>query len=352
MSSKTEKATPYKLQKAKEKGQVSKSSDLNTSVFLILMVIVGMALWPSLLQQLKTLITYILYLASRFALSVDNVVKIEHFLLSNLLNLWLPFALAAVLVLNITTIAQTGFIWSMHPLTPDFKRINPVQGFKRIFSSQLFFDAFKNSLKLILVFSVSMFSLHQEIPAFLNLMVINPLQHPAYIMQFFIKIILELLLLLFGLSILDKMYSSWKFKKDNRMSKQEVKDEYRQRDGDPTIKAKIRSLQQQLRQKTQSLAQVKYADVIVTNPTHLAIALKYERSSMPAPKVVCKAQGDQEVQVRALAKRHNIPIIENKSFAKALFATVELNRWISNEHFPVAASIFREIYRQREHAYV
>ncbi len=348
MSSKTEKATPYKLQKAKEKGQVSKSIELNTSIFLIVMVIVGMALWPTLLQQLKSLMTHVLYLAPGFALAVDNVVKVEHFLLSKLLNLWLPFALAVVLVLIFSTIAQTGFVWSMHPLRPDFKRINPVEGLKRFFSSKLLFDAAKNSLKLILVFSVFILNLYHEIPALLKLIVIKPMEHPAFIMSLLIKMLLHVLLLLFGLSILDKLYSRWKFNKDNRMSKQEVNDEYRQRDGDPKIKAKIRFLQQQLRQKTQSLEQVKSADVIVTNPTHLAIALKYERSSMPAPKVICKAQGDLAMQVRSLAKRHNIPIIENKPFARALFTTVELNRWINQEHYPTAAAIFREIFRQRE----
>jgi flagellar biosynthetic protein FlhB/flagellar biosynthetic protein FliR/FlhB len=348
MTDKTEKATPYKLQKAKEKGQVSKSIELNSSVFLIVMVVVGSALWPTLLKQLKSLMMHLIYLAPRLSLRVDNIIKIQHFLLSTLTNLWLPLALAAVLSITVSTIAQTGFVWSMHPLSPDLKRLNLVQGFKRFFSSKLLFDAAKNSLKLVLVFSLFILSLRHEIPALLKLMVIAPVEHPALIMQLFIKLILQLLVLLFALAILDKLYSTWKFKKDNRMSKQEVKDEYRQRDGDPKIKAKIRQLQQQLRLKTAALHEVKKADVIVTNPTHLAIALKYERSSMPAPKVVCKAQGELAIQVRTLAQGHKIPIIEHKAFARALFATVELNHWIGQEHFPIAATIFREIYRQRE----
>ncbi|MBA3536280.1 MAG: EscU/YscU/HrcU family type III secretion system export apparatus switch protein [Tatlockia sp.] len=350
MTDKTEKATPYKLQKAKEKGRVSKSIDLNTSVLLIVMVIVGSTLWRPLLKQLTSMMTHLFYLAAHFSLSIDTIVKTQRFLLSTLINLWFPFALAALLSITVATIAQTGFVWSMHPLSPELNRLNIVQGFKRFFSSKLLFDAVKNSLKLIFVFSLFILSLRHEIPALLKLMIIAPVEHPALIMQLFIKLILELLLFLFALAILDKAYSSWKFKKDNRMSKQEVKDEYRQRDGDPKIKAKIRLLQQQLRQKTAALQEVKKADVIITNPSHLAIALKYERSTMPAPKVVCKAQGELAIQVRTLAQRHNIPIIQHKAFARALFATVHLNQWIGQEHFPIAANIFREIYRQRERA--
>ena len=131
------------------------------------------------------------------------------------------------------------------------------------------------------------------------------------------------------------------------MSKQELKDEYRQREGDPKIKSKIKQLQHQLRQKTASLEQIKTADVVITNPTHLAIVLKYDRGLMPAPKVVCKVQGELVKQVKLLAARHQVPIIENKPLARVLFATSDVNQWVHREHFPMVASIFRDIYRQK-----
>ena len=159
------------------------------------------------------------------------------------------------------------------------------------------------------------------------------------------KLLLQLLLLLFAMAIIDKLYTRWKFSKDNRMSKHEIKEEYRHREGDPKIKSKIRQLQQKLRQKTASLERVKTADVVITNPTHLAIVLAYDSNLMPAPKVVCKAQGDLVKHVKRLAVRHNIPIIENKPFARALFDSVELNQWIQREHFPIAAAILRDVYR-------
>jgi flagellar biosynthetic protein FlhB/flagellar biosynthetic protein FliR/FlhB len=348
MSNKTEKATPYKLKKAKEKGQVNKSNELNTSFFLFVMILISTALWPSLLGQIKALMVHLLYLTTQFSFRIDNLLKLQNFILITLINLWLPFALTAVIILILSTISQTGFVWTTEPLKPDMKRLSFVQGFKRLFSSKLFFEMTKNSLKLSLVTLLMFFSLQSEMPTLVKLMVVSPLKHPDLIMHLLLKLVLQMLSLLFILALLDKIYLSWKYKKDNRMTKQEVKDEYRQREGDPKIKFKIKQLQQQLRQKTAALEQVKTADVVITNPTHLALALKYDRQSMPAPKIVCKAQGEFAARVRTLAQQNKVPIIQNKAFARALFATAELNQWISQEHFPMAAAIFREIYRQRE----
>ncbi|WP_028388045.1 EscU/YscU/HrcU family type III secretion system export apparatus switch protein [Legionella fairfieldensis] len=348
MSEKTETATPFKLQKAKEKGHVSKSMELNVSLLITLLSGTVAVIWPSLLKQLNEFVAHLLYLSGHMSFTVDNINRLQRFILQTLTLLWLPFALIACLCLIVTTVSQTGFVWSTQAIAPDFKRINWVQGFKRLFSSRLLFDTAKNSLKLGLAFILLTISIRWETINLLQLMNSTPIEHPGLIMHLLLKVILQLLLLLLILAVFDKIYTHWKYNKDNRMSKQEVKDEYRQREGDPKIKGKLRQLQQQLRQKTSALNQIKTADVIITNPTHLAIALKYERGVMPAPKVVCKAQGEMVQQVRILARRHNIPVIENKAFARALFDTVELNQWIRQEHFPIAAMILREIYRQKE----
>ncbi|MGQ3891438.1 EscU/YscU/HrcU family type III secretion system export apparatus switch protein [Legionella sp. CNM-4043-24] len=347
MSEKTEKATPHKLHKAKEQGQVSKSTELNTCILLMVLLLITMALWPSILAELKALIKHLLLTSSQIRFGVSSIVKLQQMLASRLITLWLPFALAGILAIVLSTTAQTGFVWSTKALAPDFKRLDISKGFKRLFSVKSLFEAGKSSLKLGLVTLLLMLSMRYEIPGLIHLINNNPTQIPARIMALVAKILLQLLSLLLALSVIDKLYTRWKFAKDQRMSKQELKDEYRQREGDPKIKAKIKQLQQQLRQKSASLEQVKTADVVITNPTHLAIALKYDRSIMPAPKVVCKAQGDMVIQVKKLAARHQVPLIENKVFARALFATCDLNKWIEREHFPVAAQIFRELYRSR-----
>lgn len=347
MTEKTEKATPYKLKKAKEQGQVSKSQELISCVFLLVLLTVSIVLWPSFLTNIKALCRQLLNINARLLFSIDSTSHLQHLLLLKITFLWLPFALAGLLAVAIATIAQTGFVWSGKPLSPDFKRISLSQGYKRLFSSKILFETAKNSLKISLIVTLLYFSFRHELTAFLRLTQTPPADFPYFIMALLSKLVLQLLALLFAWSAIDKIYTRWKFAKDNRMSKQEIKDEYRQREGDPKIKSKIKQLQQQLRQKTASLENVKTADVVITNPTHLAVVLKYDRGVMPAPKVVCKARGELVKQVKELAVRHHIPIIENKLFARALFATVDLNQWINREHFPIAAMILREIYQQK-----
>lgn len=347
MSEKTEKATPYKLQKAKEQGQVSKSLELNTCVFLLVLLITAYALWPAFLLQIKNLFKSLFHLSGRIPFGVDAMGHLQTVLFSQLTALWVPFAVAGLLAIVLSTTLQTGFVWSSQALAPDFKRLDLIKGFKRLFSTKMLFDSAKNSLKLLLVTLLLSLSFRHEISTFMHFTAIAPDALPSILMALLFKVLLELLALLFAIALLDKLYTRWRFAKDQRMSKQDLKEEYRQREGDPKIKAKIKQLQQQLRQKTASLDQVKTADVVITNPTHLAIALKYDRGLMPAPKVVCKVQGELVQRVKQLAARHHIPIIENKLFARALFATTDLNQWITREHFPVAALIFRDIYDQR-----
>jgi flagellar biosynthesis protein FlhB len=347
MSDKSEKATPYKLQKAKEDGRVSKSTELNTCIVMLVLLGVATALCPSDIKQIKLICTQLLSMATTTMFSIDNIIHLQQTLLLALLPLWLPFALAGLLSIILSTIAQTGFVWSGKPISPDFKRLDIVTGLKRLLSIKSCFDAIKNTLKLALVSILLYWSMQHESGTFLSFTSALPTTFLAQFGHLLTRILLQILALLFALSFLDTLYTRWKFAQDNRMSKQELKDEYRQREGDPKIKAKRRQIQQQLRQKIVSLEQVKTADVVITNPTHLAIALKYERGTMPAPKVVCKAQGELVKHVKLLAARHAIPIIENKSVARALFASSDLNEWIHHNHFPVIAGIFRELYRQK-----
>jgi flagellar biosynthetic protein FlhB len=347
MSEKTEKATSYKLQKTKEKGQVSKSIELNTCISLL--VILGMitALWPKQLKELRDLMRHLLNNASNIQVTIDNISHIQQFILSKLITLWLPLALAGGLAIILCTLAQTGLVWSTIPLIPDFKRLNVIQGFKKIWSLKTGFDTIKNILKLTICCLLIFFTLKNELFNTLQLALTNPALHPQLMMHFILKLMFQLLIALTLLASIDTLFTRWKFAKDNRMSKQEVKDEYKQKEGDPKIKSKIKQLQNQLRHKTASLKQVKTADVVITNPTHLAIALKYERGVMPAPQVICKAQGEMVQQVKEIARKHGVPILENKAFARMLYHSVELNQSISKELFPIAATIFRELYRQR-----
>lgn len=347
MSEKTEKATPYKLQKAKEKGQVSKSVELTTCISLLVICLLMNSLWPKQLGEIQNLLRQLLLAAPHIQFNLDNISHLHQYILSQLISLWAPFALAGGLAIILGTVAQTGMVWSATPLIPDIKRLNLIQGFKRLFSLKTCFEALKSSLKLIVAFLLLCVALHHQLPEIVRLMLSSPSQDPELMMTLLLKLMFQLLLLLSLIALMDKFYTRWKFNKDNRMSKQEVKDEYKQKEGDPKIKSKIKQLQHQLRQKTTSLSAVQSADVVITNPTHIAIALKYERAVMPAPKVVCKAQGEMVKEVKKLAKKYGVPIMEQKAFARMLHQSVELNQWISKDLYPIAAGIFREVYELR-----
>lgn len=350
MSEKTEKPTANKLQKARELGQVSKSNDLITILHLLVMLGVTTALWPNLLTELQTFLRHLFQLIAHFKFNLDQINKLQQLILNKLLNLWLPFALAGILAIILGSIGQTGFIWSSKPLVPDFKRLNFIQGFKKLFSMKTCFEALKNSIKLSTILIFLFFTLKHQLSSAIQLSLITPGQVPVIMMHMLLKTLFQLILILSVFACIDFFYTRWKYQKDQRMSKQELKDEYKQREGDPKIKAKIKQIQNQLRQKTASLKQVKTANVIITNPTHIAIALKYERGLMPAPKVVCKAQDEMVNQVKTIARTYGIPIIENKVLARALYQTIELNQWISRDLFPMTAEIFRELYKQRKEA--
>lgn len=348
MTDKTEKATPYKLLKAKEKGQVSKSSELVNS--LSLFVILGLLLiaWPRQLTEVKELAKELLISAATYPLTLDKLIGLNQLILSKLLNLWLPLGLSAVLTTILATLIQTGFVWSTAPLAPDFKRLNPIKGLQKFHSIKTLFDALKSILKVLVASLALYLILKSELAAIFQLALKNPAANYAMLINKLLLILIKLLLVCMVFALADTLFTRWKYLRDQRMSKQDIKDELTQREGNPKIKAKIKQLQYQLRQKTASLKQVQQADVVITNPTHLAIALTYDKQSMPAPKVVCKAQNELAKQVKQLAKKHGVPLIENKLFARALYKSVALNQCISPELFPVAAGIFREIYKQRK----
>lgn len=348
MSEKTENATPYKLEKAKEKGLVSKSIELNTCSSLLVLLGLINSLWPQQLKDIQSVTTHLLYLATHMHLTLDTISHLHQLLLSKLLTLWLPFALAAVISVVLSTVLQTGFVWSMTPIIPDFKRLDVVQGCKRLFSINTMVALVKSIFKLMVASTLLYLIFKNQLATILHFMFIPAPHAPQLMMHFILKTLFQLIAALLCFAFIDTMYSRRMFLKKQKMTKQEIKDEYKQKEGDPKIKNKIKQLQFQLRQKTSALKQVETSDLIITNPAHLAIALKYERQSMPAPKVVYKAQDELVLPVKALARKHNIPIIENKLCARMLYHSTELNQYIGKELFPLIAPLFRELYQQQE----
>lgn len=346
MSEKTEKATPHKLKKAKEKGQVSKSTELTTYITLLVGLIALVLLIPRQVKAIQSMMSHLLHLAGTLSFNTDTLSHLTRILFTTLIMLWLPLIVIVLISITLSTLVQTGVTWSPAALVPNLNRLNLGQGLKRLLSINNMFDATKSLLKLILSLILVFFIFKAQLGQLIVNALSQPQVNPQLLTGFILNNSLKACLLLLALAFIDKRFTQWKFNKDQKMSKHEVKEEYRQKEGDPKIKNKIKQLQLQLRKKTAALKQVKNADVIITNPTHIAIALKYERGEMPAPKVLYKAQDKMVGQVKELAKRHGIPIIEHKILARMLHYSTDLNQYISRELFPLTAQVFRDLYRQ------
>lgn len=345
MSEKTEKATAHKLQKAREKGQVSKSAEFTTYSTLLCILGLLFFLSPHYVTKLQQLLSHLFYLTARLQFNTQHLSYLIHLIALQFLSLWLPVALLLLTIVSLCTIYQTGLTWSPAALTPNFKRLNIAQGFKKLCSVTSIFDACKALIKLVFSFVYLGALYKNQLHSLVQTALTPSINHTSLMIHFILASAVKLVILLLALAVIDKKFMQWKFQKEQRMSKHEVKEEYKQKEGDPKIKQKIRQLQLQLRQRTTALAQVKTADVIITNPTHIAIALKYQRGEMPAPKVVYKAQDKMVEQVKELAKKHRIPLIEHKVLARMLHYSTELNHYINKELFPLTAQVFRDLYR-------
>jgi flagellar biosynthetic protein FlhB len=260
------------------------------------------------------------------------------------------FGLFVALIIGVGVLAnfaQTGPVLTTHPLKPDFTRLNPVAGFKRVFNSRMLYETAKTLIKVALLVAVVYVSLRNAIPALMSLQMMDIHAHPLWLAKQVLRLALAVLGMLAFIAIVDLAFVKWDFAKRMRMSRREVREEVKRRDGDPKVKAKIRELQREAARRGASLKRVPEADVLITNPTHLSIAVKYERGKAPAPRVIAKGSGDMAMRMREKARQHGVPIIENRAVAQLLFRNSPLDAFVPPETYPAVARLLKWAYRQR-----
>jgi len=344
----TEQATPYKLREAKKKGQVHKSMEMNS--FMMLLVVLGMLYLVGerfVIGELH-LSQEVLSNSNNYVFDSTHMISLIGAMARQLFEVFWPLILAIVVVAIISNVTQTGPVFTFFPLKPDVQRLNPVTGFKKLFSVKLLFEAVKSLVKLGLFASVIYYFVLGSIPRLMGLIDTDPYVYAGFFLDNARELILKLLAVFLVIVIFDVMYSRWDFSKKMRMSRREIKDEIKRRDGDPQIKAKLRELQREAARRSGSLARVPEADVLITNPTHLSVALKYERGVMQSPEVIAKGAGEQALKMRLIARKNNIPIVEYKSLARTLFKKVSIDEPIPQELFPVVARLLVKIFAARQ----
>lgn len=346
---KTEDATPRKLQQARKKGQVARSNELSTVVTLLTGFMALKAGGSYVLQKLYSFFKYS-FSSDRLHTVLDEVSLsqiINHTLLT-IVSIFIPVGLAILVVGFLVNYLQTGGVFTLEPLKVKLDRINPLQGLKRMFSAQKLVDLFKAVFKIVGVGLIVWNTFKGQIFPLAEQGVLHPpIQLAALIWQLMFAIVLRIVMLLLALAVFDFYYQRYQYKKGLKMTKKEVQDEHKQTEGDPKVKSRIRQKQRQFSMR-RMMQDVPKADVVITNPTHLAIAIKYEAKQMAAPQVLAKGEGYIAAKIKEIATEHQITLVENKPLARTIYQTVEIGEFIPPNLYQAVAEVLAFVYKLRQ----
>ncbi len=341
---KTEPATPKRRNKAREEGQVARSIELNNAVIFLAIILNFILLSKYVYSHLFDIFRWGFSDCLLFKINQSSLYNLMAYVMKNFLIIILPWLGIIMFFGLVVNIYQVGWKITWKPVMPKLSKINPLKGFGRFFSVQSLLNLVKSILKMVIVGTVLYFALKDEARNIIPLMDQSVGQIFIYISKVTYNIFLKVLMILIPLGILDYLYQKYDFEENLKMTKEEVKDERKLAEGDPQIKAKIRSKQFEIA-KRRMLQEVPKADVIITNPTHLAIALQYDKLSMEAPKVIAKGAGLIAERIKKIAQENDIPIVENKPLARALFKIVELGDFIPENFYKAVAEVLAYVYK-------
>ncbi|MGI9013158.1 MAG: flagellar biosynthesis protein FlhB [Phycisphaerales bacterium] len=347
LGERTEDATPRKLQNARDEGNVAKSGDLAGAVMLLG---VTLLLWAGLMPSLGSLKVYlgeelsINHIADLIVVEASADAAASAFMAAVMVAG--PLLCVAWLVAWLSHFMQVGWLFTTKPLEPKLSKLNPISGLKRVVGIAAVVKAGMDSSKVAVVCIVVVISITGMMNDLVALPGMTMMQALGAIGWMMFDLALRILAVLLFLGILDLAYQRWKHQRDLRMSRTEVKDEMRQTEGDPeTRKRRMRMQQQIAMQRLRS--DVPKADVIVTNPEHISIAIQYDADSMHAPKVVAKGQEYVALRIRQIALMHGIPIVERKPLARMLFRTVKVGQEVPPSVYQAIAEVLAYVYRLR-----
>ena len=341
--SKTEEATPKRLRDSRKKGQISKSGDLNSAVsFLVFALLLG-ALGDYLLTNSIEYITLALSQDVGSGLTQANVGAILVQNVMKILLIFMPFGLIAVFIGVVTNVVQVGFLFTVEPLKPDFKRLNPIEGMKNIFSKKALFNMFKSIMKLLIVTYLTYTGLQKVMKPIMNLGGVGVEKLFGFFMDTVSTLSVSIASFMIILGVIDFIFQKKDYKKNLMMTKQEIKDEYKQMEGDPKIKSKRQQRQREM-SMARTMQSVEASTVIITNPTHIAIALRYEQGKDEAPVVMAKGLDYMAMKIREKAKEEGIPIIENKPLARSMYYKVEPGSSVPVEMYQAIAEILALVF--------
>jgi flagellar biosynthetic protein FlhB len=343
-ASKTEQPTGKKLEDARKKGNIVSTRELNHFFMLLAVIFFLTVMAPRIINQTIALLSPFITRPESFPMDAASV--------SGMLDtLTIHAALLIALTLLLTFIAalapvviQGKWVFSAEQMKPRLDKLSPLAGFKRIYSRKSLIEFAKNFVKIMVVGVACMIAVRPYLDDLPGLLRIDTLFSLGFAGQLARRMMIATTLFLFLLSIVDYLYQRFSFLKSQRMTKQEVKDEYKQQEGDPVFKGKMKQMRTQ-RARRRMMANVPKADVVVTNPTHYAVALQYDAANMAVPKVIAKGTDEIAARIREIAEKHKIIIVRNPPLARVLYATTEVEEEIPAEQYKAVAQIISYVYQ-------
>lgn len=343
---KTEKPTAKKLKDARKSGDIVKSPELVSAIPFIVFSLFLIPLWEFVIKQSGGL------LRSFFSIQYNQLnleknlsaIGIQNIII--LLMITGPFLVIGFFSSWISNMVQVGFLFTSKPLKPDFKRLNPISGFKNIFNKKALFTLLKNIGKLIVIFFMTLNEIKSVLSDFFNSSFVGVENLAPFILSFLKTLSLKIALFLTVLGVLDYAVQWLEYRKKLRMSKQEIKEEYKQQEGDQQVKAQRKGMHHQM--ISGMMHQVKEATVVITNPTHLAIAIRYDKTSDSVPIIIAKGADLVAKRIREEAKTNKVPILENKPVARSLYSSSNVGEPIPVDMYETMAEILAFVYRMNE----
>ncbi|MBU0983205.1 MAG: flagellar biosynthesis protein FlhB [candidate division Zixibacteria bacterium] len=340
----TEKATPRRRDKAREEGRVAKSMELNAAAVIMLGFTSLFLLGPFIAERTLDLMRYTLSHAPDLAQSQPTFHK---FFVDNLVRFFTivsPVFITMLVIGLIVNIAQVGFKVSTKAIEPKFEKLNVVEGVKKLFSMRSLVQLCRDTIKLVVVGFVAYKVIRSEFDGFFALADMTTIEFAVTMGKLAMMVALKIGVVIAIIAVLDYAYQKYEFEKSIKMSKQEIKDEYKDTDGNPQLKQRVRQIQRETSRRRMMDA-VPTADVVVTNPTHLAVALKYDPSEMGAPVVVAKGERLIAQRIKEIAREHGVPVIEDKPLARSLFKICNVGDFVPEKLYRAVAEILAHVYR-------
>jgi len=342
-SQQTEEPTQKKMDDARKKGQVPTSKEHSSAVTYIVISIIGftgISTWMG--ESLITLFGSYLSGGNSVDLTDDGLRNLMVDALYFILLMILPIGLPIVLFSMLITMVISGPVFTFETMKPKFEKISPKKGIERLFSTKSLAEFIKSLLKLTAITTACWYVFDDLLFKSIKLVESTPMQLSAFTVEGVTKMAMISAALFAAISLIDIVYQKWEWTKGLRMSQKEIKDEYKEMEGDPQMKGKIKQIQAEMAQQ-RMMSDVPKADVIITNPTHFAVAIKYDTMSQGAPKVIAKGKDSVALNIKEIAINNNVPIRENRPLARSLFSLVKIGGEVPEELYEAVAIILAEI---------